>query len=348
MGTTQTWSRKHWWQLVVLSISGWCGFYTALILPMHFQFQRQIAAQRSSGLGAVAGYDPLLLWRQRVFGDVIPASRPQGVYFQKGGPIRASAVAYLGTGDQSASDDDKPADNSRKIVRNAALDLEVKSPAESAENIRALAESKGGYLVSSEVSGAHDSPGGTITIRVLAARYKETRDELKKLAVRVEAEKVEAKDMTVDYVDREARLRSLRAEEAQYLAIMRRANTVKDTLDVSGKLAEVRSTIEQQQAEFAALSKQVETVAIAIALHAEADAQIFGLHWRPMYEFKLAARDGLESLANYVAVMTAALFHLPAVLLWLATILLTAAITWRAMRWGWRKLLAPVHTGSTS
>jgi roadblock/LC7 domain-containing protein len=247
-----------------------------------------------------------------------------------------------GNVDKAASTSD---DHARKIVRNAALDLEVKNPAESAERIRTLAETNGGYLVSSEVAGDHDSPGGTITIRVPVSRYEETRNALKKLAVRVEGEKVEAKDMTVDYVDKEARLRSLRAQETQYLAIMRRATTVKDTLEVSGKLGEVRGQIEQQQAEFSALSKQVETVAIAIALHAEADAQIFGVQWRPIYEFKLAARDGLQSLANYTTTMTAALFRLPAILLWLATIFVTVAVSWRAMRWSWKKL-APIHTSS--
>jgi roadblock/LC7 domain-containing protein len=309
---------------------------------MHLQYERQADAMKSSGLGAVSGYDPLSLWQQRSW-------TPLSQKYSATRSFHASALAYWDSdrdADKAASTSD---DRARKIVRNTALDLEVKSPAESAERIRALAESNGGYLVSSdvpgEIAGDHDSPGGTITIRVPVSRYEETRNALKKLAVRVEGEKVEAKDMTVDYVDKESRLRSLRAQETQYLAIMRRATTVKDTLEVSGKLGEVRGQIEQQQAEFAALSKQVETVAIAIALHAEADAQIFGLHWRPIYEFKLAARDGLESLANYASTMTAALFRLPAVLLWLATIFLTVAVSWRAMRWGWKKL-APIHTSS--
>ena len=69
--------------------------------------------------------------------------------------------------------------------------------------------------------------------------------------------------MTKQYIDQGARLRNLQAEERQYLAILKRAATVKDTLEVSGKLDEVRSAIEQQQAEFDALSRQTETVAIA-------------------------------------------------------------------------------------
>lgn len=64
-------------------------------------------------------------------------------------------------------------------------------------------------------------------------------------------------------MDQAARLRNLRVQESQYLGILKRAQTVKDTLEISEKLNEVCAQIEQQ-AEFEALSKQVETVAFTI------------------------------------------------------------------------------------
>ena len=209
----------------------------------------------------------------------------------------------------------------------------MKSPAQETESIRVLAERLGGYLVSSQISGSQDLPTAAITIRVPAARFEDARAEIKKLAARVETEKTEASDVTRDYVDQDARLRNLRATEAQYLSILKRATTVKDTLAVSEKLNEVRGEIEQQQAEFDTLSKQIETVAINIALRAQADTRVFGLHWRPWYQVKLAARDGLDGLGDYAATMTAIIMYLPAILLWMATILVAAVIAWRLLRW---------------
>jgi hypothetical protein len=130
---------------------------------------------------------------------------------------------------------------------------------------------------------------------------------------------------------------------------MKRANTVKDTLEVSEKLSEVRGQIEERQAEFQALSKQVETVAISVSLRTEADARVFGLNWRPLYQLKLAMREGLNSLGNYAAATAGFLFMLPAVLLWLTTILLSAAAGWRILRWaskvlhGWPKSSIPAN-----
>jgi uncharacterized protein DUF4349 len=226
-------------------------------------------------------------------------------------------------------------DVARQTTRTSTIEMIVKSPVESSEHIRELAESMGGFLVSSESRG-HDAEYAAITIRVPAASFEEARAQIKKYATRVETEVVQANDVTRAYVDMSARLRNLRAQEAQYLEILKRATTVKDTLAVSDKLGEVRSEIEQQQAEFDTLSKQVETVAMTVSLHSEAggaEAQLFGFHWRPIYRIKLAARAALEALADYTSVMTAVIMFLPVAFLWSATVLAAAVVGWRLLRW---------------
>jgi hypothetical protein len=228
----------------------------------------------------------------------------------------------------------------RKIVRNSSVDLVVQKPAEAAEKIRELAEGLGGFLVSSQVSGGPNAGGAALTIRVPAAKFEEARAEIRKLGLRVESEKVEAQDVTRQYVDEDANLRNLRAEEAQYLSILKQAHTVKDTLAVSDKLGDVRGRIEQQQAEFNALARQTETVGIAVSLRAEAVAQVGGLHWRPLYQMKLALRDGLDAVADYGVAMTSFLFYLPAVLLWMGTIVVGVGVGWKVVRWAGRVFFA--------
>ena len=229
----------------------------------------------------------------------------------------------------------------RKIIRTASLEMVVQHPAEVADKIAAIVESLGGYVVSAE-GGGQNATSGVLAIRVPATRFDAARVEIRKLGLRVENEKIEAQDVTRQYVDQDASLRNLKAEEAQYLTILKQAHTVRDMLAVSEKLSEVRGQIEQQQAEFNALSQQIETVAITISLRTEAEAQVLGLNWRPLYQLKLALRDGLESLAAYATAMTTILFCLPAVLLWVGTILLAIFGGWRIVRWigrrwfGWK------------
>ena len=253
------------------------------------------------------------------------------------GSRSAPTMTYLSTSDGLAD---------RKLVRTSSIDLLVKRPAESAEKIRSLTERVGGFLIKSQTNGAEDATNAWLTIRVPAARFAEVGAEIRKLGLRVESEQMEAQDVTKQYVDRQAHLRNFRAQEVQYLTILKQAKTVKDTLDVSEKLNGVRGEIEQQQAEFEAFSKQVETVAITVSLHSEAEANVFGLRWRPSYELKLAVIQGLEGLADYATAMFSFVFYLPAILLWLATILVAAALGWKALRLGVRVLFAgkkPAH-----
>jgi len=276
------------------------------------------------------------------------------IYQSQSNEDKSSAlVASVSTALTEPSPANAPANSAmdRKMIRNSSVDLVVAKPADAAEKIRALADGMGGFLVSSEVSGGTDAASGSLTIRVPAARFEEARAEIRKLGLRVESEKVAAQDVTRKYVDQDASLRNLHAEEVQYLSILKQAHTVKDTLEVSDKLSEVRGQIEQQQAEFDALSKQIETVAITVSLRAEAEAQVLGLHWRPLYQMKLALRDGLDAVAEYAISITSIVFYLPAVLLWTITIVLGAALGWRTLRWvgrvffAWPKRATAVQNG---
>jgi len=229
----------------------------------------------------------------------------------------------------------------RKIIRTSSLEIIVVHPAEAAEQITALAESLGGYIETGS-GGGPNATSGNLTVRVPADRFEQARTGIRSLGLRVESERVDAQDVTRQYVDQDASLRNLRAEEVQYLTILKQASTVKDMLAVSQQLSEVRGQIEQQEAEFHALSRQIETVSIAITLRTEAEAQTFGLNWHPLYQLKLALHDGLESVANYGTAMITILFYLPATLLWVGTILLGLIGSWGIVRWiavrwfGWK------------
>ena len=328
-----------------LIAAGLMSVYIGAIQPR--ENARGISAERATGLSASNEWRPQSFWRETSFSHRVKGvvgGVPGGYAADEKAPLQAS-VTSLSLG--SAKARPRPSvpkiavPDDRKMIRSSAMDLIVKNPRDTSDKIRQLAEQFGGFLVSSDIYGGDEASSASLTLRVPAARFEDARVEIRKLGLRVESEKLEAEDVTRQYVDQAARLRNLRAQETQYLGILRQAKTVQDTLDVSDKLNEVRGEIEQQQAEFDALSKQVETVALAISLRAEAEAKVFGLNWRPLYQLKLAARQGLDSVGDYAATMAAFLFYLPTVLLWLATILICAAVGWRILRWAGKALFVP-------
>ena len=330
-----------------LITAGVVALYLGVIHPR--ERARGIASEKAAGLAAASGgvgLEPISLWRQT---SILPHFRTEA-YLQKGVvggvPVdravvaRASLMTFsggVGGGEKHTSED-------RKLVRTESLGLIVKTPTETAERIVQIAESAGGFLVTSNTNGGADATTALISIRVPAEKFDEVRAQIRKLSLRVDGESIDAQDVTKQYVDQEARLRNLRAQEQQYLGILRKAATVKDTLEVSDKLNEVRGAIEERQAEFEALSKQVETVAINITLRAEADAQVFGLNWRPLYQLKIAAREGLDGFGEYAASMATFVFYLPTILLWLLTVLAVAALGWRILKWAAHRLFISPKT----
>lgn len=347
-----TWAKR--WQSMWTSDRLKAGWLVAAgIVALYFgairpsQIRQQINNSRATGVAESSA-----VWRQTRYsshGTAASRYEPAGIVGGVSGGIDADKVSARTIADLSApanaqqqpeSGNDASAD--RKVVRTSSMELVVRKPADSAEQIRTLAERMGGFLVSSEVRGDSDVSGGSLTVRVPAARFEEARVDIRKLALRIESEKIEAEDVTRQYVDQESNLRNLKAEEAQYLSILKQARTVKDTLDVSEKLSDVRGEIDQQQAEFNALSKQIETVAISLTLRTEADTRVLGLNWRPLYQFKIAMRDGLDGLATYVSAMVAFVFFLPTIVLWLTTLVIGGTLAWKLLRWigrrwfGWK------------
>jgi len=224
----------------------------------------------------------------------------------------------------------------RKIIRNASLDLLVNDVGQSISKIGSIVAGVGGFVEKSTQanSGGHSA---TITVRVPAARLDQVIAEIKGLATTVDREGVEARDVTHEYIDLDARLRNAQAEEAQYLQILKRATTIKDTLDVTEKLSDVRGRIEEMQGEMKLLTSQIDMSSLEISLHADADEAVAGFHWRPLRQAKIAVGDMVSGLADWADSVVAFLINLPLIGVWLLSIFVLILLAVRIVRFLWKK-----------
>jgi len=158
----------------------------------------------------------------------------------------------------------------RKIIRNADLQLEASAPEESQQKIARIAESKGGFVVESTQSSndakATTRDTVTMTVRVPAAKFDEALGEIRQAAGRVIVESIKGQDVTEEFIDIEARLRTQKALEAQFLEIMKRSNSVADALNVQTEIARVRGEIEKIEGRKRFLESQASLSTIKIKL----------------------------------------------------------------------------------
>ena len=256
---------------------------------------------------------------------------------------RASATASLGSDESvvSAAESTQPITD-RKIIRNGSLNLLVNDVDQSTQTITSIATAAGGFVekATQTNTGGHSA---SITVRVPAQKLDQAMADVKRLATIVDNESVEVRDVTREYIDVDAHLRNARAEEAQYLQILKRATTIKDTLDVTAKLGDVRGRIEQLQGEMNYLSSQIAMSTLEISLHAEADAEVAGIHWRPLRQAKVALSEMLSGLADWADSVIAFIINLPLILVWLFSILVLLVIAVRIIVFAWKRLVPKIN-----
>lgn len=137
----------------------------------------------------------------------------------------------------------------RKIIRNADLTLETDSTDETQAKITRIAESKSGFVIESQKqtsdTRATKTDSVSMTVRIPAARFDESLAEIRQTASRIINETVKGQDVTEEFIDIEARVKTQKALEAQFLEIMKQAKTVEDALNVQTEIANVRGEIEK-------------------------------------------------------------------------------------------------------
>lgn len=163
----------------------------------------------------------------------------------KGKPA-APAQVSLNQADQSHSIADAM---ERKILRDANLTLEVETPAEVQRKISSIAESVGGFVVTSESKQRQVENGAqklevNLVVRVPAVQFGSALDQIRG-AGNVTAEKITGQDVTEEFIDLEARIKTQKALELQFLEIMKQAHKVEDALEVQSQIADVRTEIEK-------------------------------------------------------------------------------------------------------
>jgi hypothetical protein len=246
------------------------------------------------------------------------------------------AASLVAPASVQASSGDADALTGRKIVRNGSLELLVNDVAQSITKIGSLVSGAGGYVEKSTQtnSGGHSA---SLTVRVPAPRLDQVMADVKRFATAVDREGVEARDVTREYIDLDARLRNAQAEEAQYLQILKRATTIKDTLDVTEKLSDVRGRIEQMQGEMKFLTSQIDLSTLEISLRAEADADVAGIHWRPLRQAKIAVSEMVSGMTDWVDSVIAFFINLPLIAAWLLSIVALVVVAFRILRFLWRR-----------
>jgi hypothetical protein len=158
----------------------------------------------------------------------------------------AQADGAAVVGDDGSANQALPDVLDRKIIQNTTVDLEVEEVSRTFQDIMNIALTAGGHVASSSFSNDDDQQIADLTIRVPAEQHQQVLQQLREMG-EVTQESSDANDITEEYTDLQARLRTLEATEGRYLELLGRAQAIPDILTVQDRLDGVRGQIEQVQ-----------------------------------------------------------------------------------------------------
>ena len=153
----------------------------------------------------------------------------------------------------------------RRVIQNASLTLRVDDVRPATESVRQIAETLGGFVEQLSLSGSTDEADGFVVIRVPQGEFFTAIERVSALG-EVLGENVSSQDVTAQFVDLEAQLRSLTREEGRLLELLERANTVSEILVVEGELIRIRTQIERLQGSLNFLERRVALATITVSL----------------------------------------------------------------------------------
>ncbi len=194
----------------------------------------------------------------------------------------------------------------RRIIQSTSIDVESEEVSRHFQDIIRFADVAGGFVASSSFTNLEDGQSADLTIRVPGTSYQSVLADIRGLAV-VTTESSDSNDVTEEYTDLQARLRTLSATEQRYLELLVQADDIPAILAVQDRLDAVRGQIEQAQGRINLLEHLTDLATITVHLRPPSEAVVAtveagGGGLDPLDSAAAAWDTSLEALRNVAAV----------------------------------------------
>lgn len=204
-----------------------------------------------------------------------------------------------------------------QIIKNSNVQFQVKDVEVSHQKIATLLKQYNSYFGSDNKTTNSYQIENNMVIRVPSTVFEKLMDELMKESVYTNYKNISAEDVTAEFVDIEARLKTKKEVEQRYIALLRQSNKVADILEVENYLRVIREEIEAAEGRLKLLKDQVGYSTITLNAYQKLDytpepeigflsnlTEAFVRGWRSLVELVI----GLVRVWPFVILFGAALF----------------------------------------
>jgi len=216
----------------------------------------------------------------------------------------------------------------RKLIKNGDLSFETSDVKKTKVNVEAICKELNAYISNENQNNYGERLQFNQTIRVPADKFDLLFQKIEAEAVKVESRNINTQDVTEEFIDVEARLKTKKELETRYREILKQAKTVQDIISIEGQIATVRSEIESMEGRLNYLKNQVSFSTLNVSYY-----EIIGTDFGFANKFIRGLGQGWDNLLAFLIVLAN---------LW-PFFLLIGAIVFGVTRWQKRKRNQPTQ-----
>jgi hypothetical protein len=199
--------------------------------------------------------------------------------------------------------DDKIPDvkEQRMIIKSGTMNLEVDKYEDAEYKLNEAVKKYGGYV--SNATSNQNAAGkkyGSITLKVPADKFDALTADATAIG-KVMSQNIQASDITEEYVDLEARLKTQKELEQRLIKLLNeKASRLAEVIEVEEKLASVRQKIESIEGRMKLLKSQSDLSTLTVSIYEPSllDTSSGGGFF---YELGQAVKKGLKGFTNVLA-----------------------------------------------
>ena len=179
----------------------------------------------------------------------------------------------------------------KKIIKDGRLGLQVVNLQTAKQKIDSLVKAAGGYYANENLKNSDNQSGYELVIRIPVVNFDRFVGSAEKGSEKVLYKEIQARDVTEEFVDLNTRINSKRNSLARYNEIMKKANTVKDIIEIEESIRVLQEEIESTEGRLRYLNDCVNYSTLNMTISTEKD-----------FTFKPSKRDSFwEKLKESVA-----------------------------------------------
>ncbi len=182
----------------------------------------------------------------------------------------------------------------RKIIKEAEMGISVEEYSSAVAAIDSLTRRYEGYISKEQERRGDTYTSNELLIRVPNEHFESLMEDISQIAKKVTFKQIEAKDVTEQFVDVQARLKSKRVLEDRYRSLLAKAQKVEELLKVEQQLGIIREEIEATEGRLRYLQDQVAYSSIKLHVRMEKENPASSFFFRVVHAF----RGGWEGLVN--------------------------------------------------